>query len=314
MILNSVPMWTSWNVNRDGGGSARTAPAARAAVTTDRKTRNSWQASLVSGGGLAKTRLELNTDEAADTAGVGVCVLTAAGAAAWLTAAPATGPARAADAPAKIESYKETVPGSEVSFDMVAIPGGTFEMGSPEGEKGRNADEGPQHPVEIKPFWMEAKETTWDEYDQFWRTRPPGQKEDVEPETPKNADAVTRPTPPYADETWQHGREKHPVLCITHHAAMQYCRWLSLKTGKTYRLPTEAEWEYACRAGTRRPTSSATTPRSSATTPGSPTTATATRRRSARRSPTRGACTTCAATSPNGASIITRRTITPCSR
>ena len=182
---------------------------------------------------------------------IGVCVLAAAGAAAWLTAGPAAGPARAANAPAKIESYKEAIPGSEVSFDMVAIPGGTFEMGSPENEKGRNADEGPQHPVELKPFWMEAKETTWDEYDQFWRTRPPGQKEDVEPETPKNADAVTHPTKPYSDETWQHGREKHPVLGITYHAAMQYCRWLSLKTGKTYRLPTEAEWEYACRAGTK---------------------------------------------------------------
>jgi formylglycine-generating enzyme required for sulfatase activity len=151
------------------------------------------------------------------------------------------------------KGYVETIPGSKVSFEMVPIPGGTFRMGSPAGEKGRGADEGPQHPVTIRPFWMGKCEVTWDEFDLFWRAKPGG-KEDKEPENPPNADAVTRPTPPYADETFADegggGREGFPVLCITHHTAMQYCRWLSLKTGKVYRLPTEAEWEYACRAGT----------------------------------------------------------------
>ncbi len=154
--------------------------------------------------------------------------------------------------PLKHKSYVETIPGTQVKFEMVAIPGGTYMMGSPAREPGRSADEGPQHPVKIEPFWMGKCEVTWDEYDQYWK-----RDESVKPVNPtpieKAADAVTRPTPPYADETFGHGREGHPVICITHHAAMQYCTWLSIKTGKSYRLPTEAEWEYAARAGTTTP-------------------------------------------------------------
>jgi formylglycine-generating enzyme required for sulfatase activity len=146
--------------------------------------------------------------------------------------------------------YTETIPGTKIKFDMVAIPGGTFLMGSPANEPGRGEDEGPQHQVEIRPFWMGKMEVTWNEYDLWWK-----KKKEVREEKPradkKEGDIVTRPTPPYADETFGHGRDGHPVLCITHHAAMEYCRWLSTVTGKTYRLPTEAEWEYACRAGTK---------------------------------------------------------------
>ncbi len=146
------------------------------------------------------------------------------------------------------KSYAEAVPGAQVKFEMVAIPGGTYLMGSPPGEPGRADDEGPQHPVTVRPFWIGKTEVAWDEYDLYWR-KLPGAKVGTTP-TDKAADAVTRPTPPYADETFGHGREGNPVLCITHHAAMEYCRWLSAKTGKLYRLPTEAEWEWACRAGT----------------------------------------------------------------
>jgi formylglycine-generating enzyme required for sulfatase activity len=155
-----------------------------------------------------------------------------------------------AAAESRHRTYVETIPGSKVKFRMVAVPGGTFLMGSPEGEKGHSPNEGPQHPVAVAPFWMGACEVTWDEYDLYWHGKP-GKRDDKEPDAPADADAVTRPTPPYIDETWEHGRAGHPVLGITHHAAMQYCRWLSVKTGKTYRLPTEAEWEYACRAGTK---------------------------------------------------------------
>jgi formylglycine-generating enzyme required for sulfatase activity len=147
--------------------------------------------------------------------------------------------------------YTETIPGSEVKFEMMPIAGGTFLMGSPAGEPGRAEDEGPQHPVTVRPFWMAKTEVTWDEYDQYWKKANEVEKPAAPRPEDKRADAISRPTPPYADETFGHGREGQPVICITHHAAMEYCRWLSAKTGKTYRLPTEAEWEYACRAGTR---------------------------------------------------------------
>jgi formylglycine-generating enzyme required for sulfatase activity len=154
----------------------------------------------------------------------------------------------AADTPADFKSYTEKV--GEASFDMVPIPGGTFMMGSPPAEKGRGADEGPQVKVQVGPFWMAKVETTWDLYDIYWKDEniPEGDKRRDEPVVGK--DAMTRPTPPYSDETFGHGREGKPVLGITHHAALMYCTWLSRKTGKNYRLPTEAEWEYACRAGT----------------------------------------------------------------
>ncbi|MEW5977506.1 MAG: SUMF1/EgtB/PvdO family nonheme iron enzyme [Acidobacteriota bacterium] len=164
-----------------------------------------------------------------------------------------TGSAKSSSA---LDRYTETIPGTNVSFEMIPIPGGTFMMGSPASEAKRSDDEGPQHPVQVLPFWMAKTEVTWDEYDLFAfsldlrRKKRAGIDLDKQPDSEKAADAVTRPTPPYADETFGLGREGQPVICITWHAAMEYCRWLSAKTGKTYRLPTEAEWEYACRAGT----------------------------------------------------------------
>jgi formylglycine-generating enzyme required for sulfatase activity len=156
----------------------------------------------------------------------------------------------------EMNSYTETIPGTKVSFQMIPILGGTFMMGSPPTEPGRSEDEEPQHQVQINPFWMEVYETTWDEYDVFaFSSDLLKQRASTEQEAngDKLADAVTRPTPPYTDETFGFGREHHPAINITHHAAMEYTRWLSAKTGKDYRLPTEAEWEYACRAGSSGP-------------------------------------------------------------
>src|SRR5207245_2433938 len=157
----------------------------------------------------------------------------------------------------EVKPYTETIPGTGVKFEMIPVPGGTFTMGTPPDEFKRSADEGPLHPVTVRPFWIEKTETTWDEYDVFafsqdlLKKKQPNAGVAKEPENEKAADAVTRPTPPYTDETFGFGREGHPAINITHHAAMEYTRWLSAKTGKTYRLPTEAEWEYACRAGSQ---------------------------------------------------------------
>jgi formylglycine-generating enzyme required for sulfatase activity len=167
------------------------------------------------------------------------------------TAAPKQTPAPAVQP--GLEAYTETIPGTTVKFEMVPVPGGKFVMGSPENEPGRAADEGPAHSVEIKPFWMGKTEVTWDEYDlfAFGRDLPrPPQPTALRAPTDLAADAVTRPTPPYADESFGYGKGRQPAICFTWHAAMEYCRWLSAKTGKSYRLATEAEWEYAARAGT----------------------------------------------------------------
>jgi formylglycine-generating enzyme required for sulfatase activity len=162
--------------------------------------------------------------------------------------------------------YVETIPGTEVKFEMMPVPAGTFTMGSPTSEPGRSDDEGPQHRVTIRPFWMGRTEVTWDEYDFFafsqdiFKKQEQGVNLAKQSEAEKAADAITRPTPPYADETFGFGRKGQPVINITHHAAMEYCQWLSAKTGKTYRLPTEAEWEYACRVGSQTAYSSGDDP------------------------------------------------------
>jgi formylglycine-generating enzyme required for sulfatase activity len=155
----------------------------------------------------------------------------------------------------RMTPYTEPIPGTSVQFDMIPIQGGTFQMGSPASEPHRAPDEGPQHSVTVGAFWMGKAEVTWNEYDQFALAR--GIRKSAGTNTPqqieneKLSDAVTRPTPPYADPTFGYGHDGYPAISMTHHAAMEYTRWLSAKTGKDYRLPTEAEWEYACRAGSK---------------------------------------------------------------
>jgi formylglycine-generating enzyme required for sulfatase activity len=158
----------------------------------------------------------------------------------------------ARQAAAALAKYTDTIPNTKVTFDMVPVPAGTFMMGSPATEPGRNADEGPQHKVTLKAFHIGAKEVTWAEYDEFAFSIDLQRKRKLGLTGPKDAgDAVSRPTPPYADESWGWGKDAQPVIGITQYSATKYCEWLSARTGKKYRLPTEAEWEYAARAGTK---------------------------------------------------------------
>jgi formylglycine-generating enzyme required for sulfatase activity len=151
-----------------------------------------------------------------------------------------------------LAAYTETIPDTKITFDMVPVPAGSFRMGSPPNEPGRRDDEGPQHDVSLPAFYMGKLEVTWNEYDEFAFSLDLQRKRRLGLQGPRTgADAVTRPTPPYADESWGWGKEKQPVIGITQHAATKYGEWLSARTGKKYRLPTEAEWEYAARAGTK---------------------------------------------------------------
>ncbi|MPY88459.1 MAG: SUMF1/EgtB/PvdO family nonheme iron enzyme [Luteitalea sp.] len=158
-------------------------------------------------------------------------------------------PAAQSDEPFKSgATYVEKIPETNVSFEMVAVPGGTFMMGSPASESGRRPDEGPQVEVELAPFWISKHEVTWDEFDEFAFARGAKGLRTVD-SAAADADALTRPSRPYGDESRGFGKGKQPAIGMTHHAAMEYCRWLSKVTGQAYRLATEAEWEYAARAG-----------------------------------------------------------------
>ena len=149
----------------------------------------------------------------------------------------------------EMKPYKLTIPGTTVDFEMVPIPGGEFTMGTPESEKGRKKDEGPPHKVKIEPFWMEKYEVTWDEYRLFMFANLSGEVAGAD----KVVDAISRPTRPYVEMSFGMGINGYPAISMTQHAANKYAEWLSSKTGQFYRLPTEAEWEYACRAGTTTP-------------------------------------------------------------
>ena len=153
--------------------------------------------------------------------------------------------------------YKVRIPGSKAEFRMVPIRGGKFLMGSPDSESDRRDDEGPQFEVTIKPFWIGQHEVTWAEYKQYMRLdrvfKEFNSRNLRQPTNVEGADAITAPSSLYDPSfTFEAGEEPNqPAATMSQFAAKQYTKWLSLLVDDFYRLPTEAEWEYACRADTK---------------------------------------------------------------
>jgi formylglycine-generating enzyme required for sulfatase activity len=152
--------------------------------------------------------------------------------------------------------YTVKIPGSEAVFEMQPVPGGKFLLGSPAGEKGRSADEGPQVEIIVEPFWIGSREVNWAQY-KFYMTMHDTFKKlaaaNVQKITPENAEfIVTAPSNLYDPTfTFKQGADpQQPAVTMSQYAAKQYSKWLGAMTGQFFRLPSEAEWEYACRAGT----------------------------------------------------------------
>ena len=154
----------------------------------------------------------------------------------------------------QFDEYNQYILSTNYGLELSPIVGGQFLMGSPLNEKNRLADEGPVHKVKLDSFWMAKYETTWDLYNLFMSRN----LDELQPafnsknEVNIDIDAVSGATTPYVEMSFGMGTDGFPAISMTQLAAKKFCQWLSAITGNFYRLPSEAEWEYACRAGSEK--------------------------------------------------------------